>query len=76
MAAESSAADAGVPRHDRVEARAREQVVALTRADADVKVDVARTLYGDPSRRHRAYATCGHDRTAEPLGVAPDRSCA
>ncbi|MGP0101380.1 MAG: hypothetical protein ACLPUT_07145 [Solirubrobacteraceae bacterium] len=41
--------------------------------DADVEEDVARALYGDPARRHRAYATRGHDRTAEP---APLRSTA
>ncbi len=36
----------------------------LTHDDAEVEADVIRTLYGDPSSRHRAYATCGHDQGA------------
>jgi hypothetical protein len=54
--------------------RACEQVSALTYDDANVEADVVRMLYGDPSRRHRAYATAGHDRMAEPLGTAADGS--
>jgi hypothetical protein len=54
--------------------RACEQVAVLTYDDASVEAKVVRTLYGDPSCRHRAYATAGHDRTAEPLGIASDRS--
>jgi hypothetical protein len=45
--------------------RACEQVAALTHDEVDVEADVVRTLYGDPSRRHRAYATAGHARTAK-----------
>jgi hypothetical protein len=41
--------------------RACEQVSALTDDDADVEAKVVRALYGDPSRRHCAYATVGHD---------------
>jgi len=36
------------------------------------KGEIIRMLYGDPSRRHRAYAACGHDHTPEMLGAAPD----
>ena len=52
--------------------RACEQVSALTHEEWEVEADVVRVLYGDPGRRHCAYATRGHDRTAEPLGAAPD----
>ena len=52
--------------------RACEQVATLTYDEANVEADVVRTLYGDPSRRHRTYATHGHDRTIEPLGTAVD----
>jgi len=52
--------------------RACEQVTALTYDTANIEADVVLTLYGDPSRRHRAYATASHDRTAKPLGVASD----
>jgi hypothetical protein len=52
--------------------RACEQVSALTYDDADVEANVVRALYGDPSRRHRAYATAGHDRTPQALGTAAD----
>ena len=54
--------------------RACEHVAMLTHDDAEVEADVIRTLYGDTSSRHRTYATCGHDHTAELLGAAPDRS--
>ncbi len=50
--------------------RAREQASALTYDEGDVEANVIRVLYGDPSRRHRAYATTGHDRTAPPLCTA------
>ncbi len=36
----------------------------LTHDDAQVEAEVIRTLYGDPSSRHRAYATRGHDQAA------------
>ncbi|MGO9319523.1 MAG: hypothetical protein ACLQBY_01790 [Solirubrobacteraceae bacterium] len=45
--------------------RACEQVAALTHDEVDVEADVVRALYGDPSRRHRAYATAGHEHAAK-----------
>jgi len=54
--------------------RACEQVSALTYDEANVEADVVRMLYGDPSRRHREYATAGHDRTPEALGTVADTS--
>jgi hypothetical protein len=54
--------------------RACEQVSALTYNETNVEADVVRILYGDPSRRHRAYATAGHDSTPETLGTAIDTS--
>jgi hypothetical protein len=52
--------------------RACEQVSAVTHNDADVEANVVRMLYGDPSRRHHAYATAGHERTPEALVSAAD----
>ncbi len=37
--------------------RACENAVALTCDDAEVEAEVVRTLYGDPSCRHRAHST-------------------
>jgi len=51
--------------------RACEQVAALTNDDANVEANVVRALYGDPSRRHRLYATAAHE-TVEPFGTAAD----
>ena len=48
--------------------RAREQVAALTYDEANVEASVVRVLYGDPSRRHRAYATAGHDPLPATIG--------
>jgi hypothetical protein len=45
--------------------RACEQVLALTYDEANIEADVVRMLYGDPSRRHRAYATAGHENSAK-----------
>jgi len=71
MAAEPNTPDIGAARRDRTQTRQR-RVAALAHEQANVEAEVIRMLYGDPSRRHRAYATCGHDHTPEMRGAAPD----
>lgn len=51
--------------------RACEHVAALTHDELDVEADVVRALYGDPSRRHRAYATAGHEHAASSRSDGP-----
>ncbi len=86
MAAEPNAPVIGAPRRERkpvrheapapIEAAAsiRGEAPAPIDEQADVEAEVLLTLYGDPARRHRAYATRGHDRPAQQFGGVPDRS--
>ena len=53
--------------------RACEHLVALTCDEEGVEADVVRALYGDPSCRQRAHATCGHDGTVPAAGQRTGR---